>query len=70
MNARAVVVASVLLALPSWAAASSCTGDLNFDGQVNGADLGSLLSGWGASDADITGDHVVNGEDLGILLSN
>ena len=33
--------------LSSNACAQSCPGDLNGDGQVNGADLGSLLATWG-----------------------
>ena len=44
-------------------------GDLNCDGVVNGADLGTLLSQWGsAGSADLNGDGVVNGVDLGRLL--
>ena len=48
--------------------------DLNFDGKVDGADLGLLLGAWGdcAPDgsclADLNGDRVVDGADLGILL--
>ncbi len=51
-------------------------GDLTGDGQVGGADLGILLSEWGACDdcddcpADLTGDCEVGGADLGVLLSN
>ncbi|HMN97214.1 MAG TPA: dockerin type I repeat-containing protein [Phycisphaerales bacterium] len=51
-------------------------GDLNFDGTVNGADLGLLLSAWGLCGgdpcciADLNGDGIVNGADLGILLSS
>ena len=46
-------------------------GDLNNDGQVNGADLATLLSQWGASGtADLTGDGTVNGADLATLLAN
>ena len=33
--------------LSSNACAQSCPGDLNGDGQVNGADLGALLASWG-----------------------
>jgi hypothetical protein len=51
-----------------------CPGDLFVDGQVNGADLGVLLSQWGPASqsivSDINGDGVVNGADLGLLLSN
>lgn len=51
-------------------------GDLNDDGEVNGADLGILLAAWGdcpkkgACPADLNGDGDVNGADLGILLAN
>jgi len=49
-----------------------CPADLNGDGLVDGADLGILLSAWGACDeclADLNGDGVVDGADLGILLT-
>jgi hypothetical protein len=54
---------------------SACgTGDLNCDGVVSGADIGLLLSAWGACGnpcpADIDQNGVVNGADLGFLLSN
>ena len=48
--------------------------DLNGDGQVNGADLGLMLSQWGTCSpgssciGDLTGDGVINGADLGLLL--
>ncbi len=48
-------------------------GDLNGDGIVNGADMGLLLSSWGACagcPADLNGDGVVNGADMGLLLAN
>jgi hypothetical protein len=51
-----------------------CIGDLFVDGQINGADLGALLSQWGAASAstvsDLNRDGVVNGADLGYLLAN
>ena len=49
--------------------------DINGDGIINGADLGSMLSAWGpCSDpsncpADLNEDGQVNGADLGLLLS-
>jgi hypothetical protein len=45
-------------------------GDLNGDGNVDGADLGLLLGAWDSSDAaaDLNGDGIVDGADLGILL--
>lgn len=49
-----------------------CTGDLNLDGAVNGADLGALLGQWGtdgdSTGADLDGNGVVSGSDLGLLL--
>jgi hypothetical protein len=46
-------------------------GDLNLDGNIDGADLGGLLGVWGVLNppyGDLNGDHVVAGADLGILL--
>ncbi len=48
---------------------SPCPGDFNLDGQRNGSDLATLLSGWGSSSADITGDGMTDGADLSTLLS-
>ena len=47
-----------------------CRSDLNFDGKVDGADMGLLLAEWGTSRsiADITRDGTVDGADLGMLL--
>jgi hypothetical protein len=51
-----------------------CLADLFVDRQVNGADLGALLSQWGAATAttasDLNRDGQVNGADLGYLLAN
>ncbi len=46
-------------------------GDLDGDGVVGGADLGTMLTHWGAvhSSADLNGDGVVSGADLGMLLT-
>jgi hypothetical protein len=50
-----------------------CLADLFVDRQVNGADLGALLSQWGPANAstvsDINRDGQVNGADLGYLLN-
>jgi|GEM_PF-465947 len=50
-----------------------CSGDLNVDGVVNGADLGLMLSSWGSCstncNSDLNSDNVINGADLGLLLS-
>ena len=52
---------------------SSCLGDLNDDGLVNGADLGLILGAWGICttpdcQGDLNGDGKVNGADLGLIL--
>jgi hypothetical protein len=39
-------IISIAAAVP--AGAQTCRSDLNGDGQVNGADLGIMLSKWGA----------------------
>jgi hypothetical protein len=45
--------------------------DLNGDGVVNGADLGSLLSQWGQpGTGDLNGDGIVGGADIGVMLAN
>ena len=49
-----------------------CTGDLNYDNQVNGSDLGVVLGQWatsgGTTGADLNEDGTVNGADLGLIL--
>lgn len=47
-----------------------CTGDINQDGLVDGADLNRLLGDWGQSDstADLDGNGLVDGEDLLFIL--
>lgn len=42
--------------------------DVNGDGEVDGADLGILLSTWGTSNNDLNFDGITDGADLGILL--
>jgi hypothetical protein len=53
----------------------ACPADLNQDGFVNGADLGSMLGAWGPCvgtpcPADLNSDGVVNGADLGGMLGS
>jgi hypothetical protein len=53
----------------SWLVDATVLGDLNGDGLVNGADLGTLLGAWGTpGPGDFNGDGIVNGADLGTLL--
>lgn len=53
-------------------ACEAIQGDLNGDGEVDGADLGALLGFWGPGNTagDINHDGVTDGADLGILLGN
>lgn len=71
----AVVSYTPTAAQVTFSAGSGVLGDLTGDGDVDGADLGLLLSLWGACDesccpADLDGDKQVNGADLGLLLSS
>ncbi|TVQ30745.1 MAG: hypothetical protein EA376_11880, partial [Phycisphaeraceae bacterium] len=58
-------------------AGTPCLGDTNDDGVVNAADLGNLLSCWGAvtpesvcESSDLNNDGTVNAQDLGALLGS
>jgi len=53
-------------------ATAGIVGDLNNDGTVDTADLGSLIASFGTSDptADINGDGIVDTADLGLLIAN
>ena len=55
---------------PDSVPGDSCTGDLDGDGDVDGADLAALLGDWGAgaSAADFNNDGNVDGADLATLL--
>lgn len=62
-----------VLRVTGFTTVSTCPGDIDLSGGVNGADLGILLAEWGAvggSPADLNGDCVVDGSDLGVLLGN
>ncbi len=64
-----MLAACAALAVAPAARAQGCTGDLNGDRVVTGADLGLLLGNWGHADiGDIDGNGVVDGADLGALL--
>ena len=57
----------------SFVTAGNCgiPGDIDGNGAVDSADLGVLLSTWGAGGAaDLNGDGSVDSADLGILLAN
>lgn len=63
----AIEAATALLDPPA------CTGDLNADATVDGADLTVLLGSWGACAgcaADLDANGEVNGADLSLLLGN
>ena len=50
--------------------ARPCLGDINGDGQVNAADLGLLISGWGGpGSSDLNLDGSTDAADLGLLIS-
>lgn len=51
-------------------AAAPCPADVTGDGQVNSADLGTLLGAWGqhGGPSDVNGDGIVNSGDLGAML--
>jgi hypothetical protein len=64
--------ADVLINLDELALQPRCTGDLNGDGTVNGADFGLLLAEWGEAPfnrKDLNCDGTVNGSDVGLLLA-
>lgn len=53
---------------------TACPGDLDANGIIDGADLGTMLSAWGPCGAsgcvaDVNGSGAVDGGDLGVLLS-
>ena len=63
-----LVPCAALAATPA-ACAQGCTGDLNGDRTVDGADLGTLLGNWGEpGNGDFNGDGTVAGCDLGVML--
>ena len=61
---------SMSLTLSVTITGSSNPADLDGNGSVDAADLGTLLSQWGADGtADLNGDNIVGAEDLAIMLS-
>jgi hypothetical protein len=50
-------------------ATPSCPADTNDDGLVDGADLTSVLAGWGTPSGDLDHDGTTNGTDLTVLLA-
>ncbi|MFZ4643582.1 MAG: hypothetical protein ACOYMU_09555, partial [Phycisphaerales bacterium] len=50
--------------------APPCIADLDGDRIVGGADLSTLLTGWGQSGiGDLNGDGIISGQDLAIVLT-
>ena len=49
---------------------ATVAGDLDGDGDVDGADLAVLLGGWGGAGGDIDGDGTTDAIDLALLLGN
>ena len=50
-----------------------CEGDFNFDGKIDGADLGRIIANWGSKSSllqDLNRDGDINGADIGIFLGN
>ena len=45
-------------------------GDLDFDGDVDAADLSLLLSSWGTASGDVDSDGDTDAADLAVLLAN
>ncbi len=75
-GSRRLLVTVIAASLSAFALAGSpgcpCVGDLNADGVVDGADLGTILAQWGpcvGCSGDLNGSGIVDGADLGILLS-
>ncbi len=70
-----VLCTSAALACIATIASADCFEDLTGDGNVGGADLGTLLAAWGECadpdncPEDLTGDGNVGGADLGTLLA-
>jgi hypothetical protein len=56
--------------IPSVPTPPNTPGDFDGNGVVDGADLATLLNGWGAAAGDLNGDATTNGADLAILLNN
>ncbi len=61
-----ICASEAALACGGW-----CSGDLDFDGDVDGADIGLFLSTWNAGGglSDLDANGLVDGADFGIMLS-
>jgi hypothetical protein len=56
--------------VPGTPAPPQTPGDYDNNGVVDGADLATLLNGWGTAAADINSDGTTDGADLAVLLNN
>lgn len=70
-------VAMVAVGAARIASAQGCPGDISTNGEVNGADLGILLSYWGprtqdpfSRRSDISDDGMIDGADIALLLAH
>ncbi|MCH2144807.1 MAG: dockerin type I repeat-containing protein, partial [Phycisphaerales bacterium] len=56
--------------IPDGCEGVPCPGDIDGDGEVNGADLSLVLGEWSTSNptSDINGDGTVDGADLALIL--
>ena len=66
-----VALSTVVLAITAIASAgtSTCIGDFDNNGIVDGVDLGRILSAWGTPELDLSGDGSVDGIELGMVLA-
>ncbi len=68
---EAVTLTSAMV-VKSLGSPSTCPGDLDYDGLVNGADIGLILANWGevgwCVEGDLDHDGVIGGGDIGSLL--
>jgi len=71
LRAPLLALSFVLATLMARPAMAQCPGDITGNGVVDGADLGAVLTTWGApqGQGDLNGDGTVDGADLGLLLT-
>ena len=60
----------LLLTISFEAAPDECPGDFDLNGQVDGADLATILGFWNTPDGDLDGNMTTDGADLSVVLGN